>query len=76
MLNKVLAFFSEIIHSAWQWSNMTLLPLPPARLQPGARPGTRTDSYFRRGTAGSRPRRLVQSIQYTRKVLTAPTERQ
>ena len=29
MLNKVLVFFSEIIHSAWQRSDMTLLPPPP-----------------------------------------------
>ena len=35
MLNKVLAFFSEIIHNAWQWSYMTLLqPTPP----PGSSP--------------------------------------
>ena len=36
MLNKVLAFFSEIIHNAWQRSYMTLLP--PAQLQPGSSP--------------------------------------
>ena len=34
MLNKVLVFFSEIIHNTWQWSHMTLLPPPPARESP------------------------------------------
>ena len=35
MLNKVLVFFSEIIHNAWRRSNMTLLPPPGSSLEPG-----------------------------------------
>ena len=70
MLNKVLAFFSKIIHNAWQWSHMTLPPLaspPPLAFESSqctvaqykyTQPlHTHTDSYFRRGTACSRPRR-------------------